>query len=313
MSSPRHTTHSAWLHRSSSSGHNLHATRLRAPSVPHLRLPTTQVDACMGPQLLLDNMCSIHSRRAGHRVNVANTQPRLRGFQRSVPSKCEQHGHEGFTLLPSLPMWNALHLGAAVDASHQGEDLISFPPSEGPQASRGGRSDRAPTPSVDMIASGSKSAKVCRTRATHSHPALVFNAGREPWRLQLSWRFVSPLCKPPACGRYHRRRSPPPSGFWSAVSRPSLMASNMTSGTCPTASTLATCVRSSDAASLGTGRIFQTSCLTGLLPLHDALSSSKPRTPQNQARTARQVEPLRQLRSFLLWEAEVASLGRSAL
>ena len=42
----------------------------------------------------------------------------------------------------------------------------------------------------------------------------------------------------------------PPSGFWSAVSRPSLMASRMVCGTCPTESKLATCVSSSDATSL---------------------------------------------------------------
>ena len=36
-------------------------------------------------------------------------------------------------------------------------------------------------------------------------------------------------------------------------------------------------------------RVGQTSCLTGRLPPHDGLSSSKPRTPQNQE-TARQVE-----------------------
>ena len=135
----------AWLHRSSSSGQNLHATQLRATSIPHLRLPMVQMDSSMGPQLLLHgNMCPIHSRKARRGVNVvqirehvlASTQPRLCGFQRSMLSEGEQHGHEGIAF-PQTCGW------AAVETSH---DLL--PPSvTGPEASRCGRSDRTPRPS----------------------------------------------------------------------------------------------------------------------------------------------------------------------
>ena len=151
--SPRH--HCAWLHRSSSSGQNLHATRLRAPSIPHLRLPMVQMDSSMGPQLLLHgNMCPIHSRRARRRVNVVQvartrTPPAPNLACVAMLSEGEQYGHEGIALLPSLPLWNAVsdppsHLptnmwmGSRRNISQRGGSDLLPPSVTGPQASRCG-------------------------------------------------------------------------------------------------------------------------------------------------------------------------------
>ena len=97
----------------------LHALKNHTPAVPHLRLAVVHPDVRVGENFLFQNLVDVqHPFKSRNNIDVVEenkhllsvAQPDLHCTERSVQTQRKQERHEGIAFLPSLPLWDVLHV-----------------------------------------------------------------------------------------------------------------------------------------------------------------------------------------------------------